>query len=175
MKCTTCKEDKPEDYFYLRKDTKKRRRECTQCITEKRKLSYHKDIEKTKAKQKASYLKHRSKRLVSHRDYYIKNKDKALWLSARNRARQKGLPFDIAVEDINIPENCPILGIKIARDNSVMKDDSPTLDRLYPELGYVKGNVNVISNKANRMKNDATVEEVSLLLEWLKEASNEHL
>ena len=168
MKCTTCNLEKAEEDFYLRTDTGQRRRECKACVTKKRKFSYYEDIDKTKAKQKSSYLKNRDKRLASHRDYYIKNKDKALWTGARNRAKQKGIPFNITLEDILIPDICPVLGINIAKDNNRLEDNSPSLDRLLPDLGYVKGNVSVISNKANRMKNDATIEEIELLLIWLK-------
>ena len=39
-------------------------------------------------------------------------------------------------------------------------DNSPTIDRIVPELGYVKGNVVVVSAKANRIKNDATITEI---------------
>lgn len=41
-------------------------------------------------------------------------------------------------------------------------EDSPSIDKVIPELGYVRGNVWVISNKANRIKNNATLEELKL-------------
>jgi hypothetical protein len=61
---------------------------------------------------------------------------------------------------------CPVLGIKMTRytGRGGPMDDSPTLDRIVNELGYVSGNVRVISNKANRIKTNATCEEVALVL-----------
>ncbi len=47
-------------------------------------------------------------------------------------------------------------------------DDSPSLDKIIPKLGYVKGNVWVVSNKANRIKSNATIEELELLVKNLK-------
>lgn len=49
-----------------------------------------------------------------------------------------------------------------------MSNNSPTIDRINPKLGYIKGNVWVISNKANRFKNDATLEELELLVANLR-------
>lgn len=53
------------------------------------------------------------------------------------------------------------------------KEDSYSIDRLIPELGYVKGNVVVISYKANTIKNNATVDDLEKVLAWLKEKLNE--
>lgn len=81
---------------------------------------------------------------------------------ARNRARKKSLPFDITVDDIVVPERCPLLDIPIKQNlgaKSASKN-SPSLDRIIPELGYVKGNVMLISYKANSMKNNASKEEL---------------
>jgi hypothetical protein len=82
---------------------------------------------------------------------------------ARGRAARKGLEFNIELEDILVPSTCPYLGILLVTDNPCKRDDSPTLDRVVPSLGYVKGNVEVISERANRIKNDATPEELLLI------------
>ena len=81
-------------------------------------------------------------------------------VSARSRAKKKGIVFDITREDIIIPKRCPLLGIPLEVGNGKMHRASPSLDRLFPELGYVKGNVRVISYKANSMKQDATAKEL---------------
>ena len=69
-----------------------------------------------------------------------------------------------------VPEFCPVLGIKLVPYNngSGFHIDSPSLDRIKPELGYIKGNVRVISNRANLLKNNATVEELEKVLEDLR-------
>lgn len=79
---------------------------------------------------------------------------------AKVRASKKGLKFNLELGDIVVPDRCPYLDIPLNTYNSCKRDDSPTLDRVVPELGYVKGNVEVISERANRIKNDATPEEL---------------
>ena len=90
-----------------------------------------------------------------------------MYHSAKERAKKKGLPFDIEVSDIIIPAFCPLLCIPLKRANKVADDNSPTLDRLLPHLGYVKGNVLVISNKANRIKSNASVDDLMMVAENL--------
>lgn len=87
---------------------------------------------------------------------------------AKYRAKQKGIPFDLAIEDFSVPEFCPALGIRLTVRGAKMSDASPTLDRLRPGRGYIRGNVVVLSLKANRIKNDATVNELFAVASWLK-------
>lgn len=70
------------------------------------------------------------------------------------------MPFNLEPKDIVIPTECPVLGIPLKRGEGAITDHSPTLDRITPEKGYVRGNVLVISNKANRMKSTATSQEL---------------
>lgn len=90
-----------------------------------------------------------------------------LWDSAKRRAEKLGIPFEIEVTDISIPKRCPVLGMKI-RVCHPDQEKSASLDRIIPSLGYVPGNVVVISMKANRLKNNATFEELTALVKWLK-------
>jgi hypothetical protein len=48
------------------------------------------------------------------------------------------------------------------------RNASPSLDRIDPSQGYIKGNVVVISHKANRLKNDAGLAELRALVAWLE-------
>jgi len=92
---------------------------------------------------------------------YYKNPSRTIWIEARNRAKNSGLPFNIDPEDCEIPELCPVLGIKLINKGFGTRNDStPTLDKIYPNKGYVKGNVKVISWKANRIKNNCSEPEV---------------
>lgn len=81
---------------------------------------------------------------------------------ARSRARTQGIPFDITEDDIHVPTFCPVLGLKLERAETGQgrNDHAPSLDRIIPELGYVKGNVIVISNKANRIKSNGSAEDL---------------
>lgn len=71
----------------------------------------------------------------------------------------RGIPFDLERDSIAIPSVCPVLGIPIAVSGS-RHAGSPSLDRVLPSRGYVKGNVRVISDRANRLKSDQTAAEL---------------
>jgi hypothetical protein len=84
------------------------------------------------------------------------------------RARDKGLPINITKEDIVIPVLCPILGIPlIVHEGSGAWPDSPSLDRIDPVKGYVRGNIWVISQRANQMKGSANMKELRVFAEWI--------
>lgn len=99
--------------------------------------------------------------------YKQNNIEKVLWLAAKKRSSSKGLVFTITVEDINIPEYCPILGIKIEVNGE--KINSPSLDRIDSKKGYVKDNIQIISWRANWLKGNASLEEIKKLGEWLQD------
>lgn len=96
--------------------------------------------------------------------------EKHLINQVRHRCKKKGIPFNLEVEDIIIPSHCPVLGFPLKRaiGEKSNKYDSPSLDRIDPGKGYIKGNVMVISQRANVMKNDATKEELELFADWVK-------
>jgi hypothetical protein len=91
---------------------------------------------------------------------------------ARSRAKKKNIPFDIDQAYIRslVPSHCPILGIElewsVQRGNgNCPLSNSPSLDRIVPEQGYVKGNVWIVSHRANTIKSDASYEELKLVTE----------
>lgn len=104
------------------------------------------------------------------RNYHRRDHRRALWSSARKRAADHGVPFTIEPADIVIPEFCPILDIPLGRGKGRggSRPGSPTLDRIWPELGYIPGNVAVISHRANTIKGDATCEELTRVLSWVR-------
>lgn len=93
---------------------------------------------------------------------------KHLFHNAKGRAKARGLVFALRAEDIVVPEFCPVLGIRLAVGAGVFVDSSPSLDRIRPELGYVPGNVRVISWRANRIKNDASLNELLLIARYIQ-------
>lgn len=80
--------------------------------------------------------------------------------NAKRRADEKGIEFSLTADDLTIPDTCPILGIPIFFGKKKYLNNSPAIDRINNELGYVKGNIIVISWRANRIKSDATLEEL---------------
>jgi hypothetical protein len=89
-----------------------------------------------------------------------------MWLGAKQRAKRAGLRFDLKISDIVIPEFCPVLGIRLVQNNKKSFADSPSLDRIFPERGYARGNVQVISHKANTIKNNSTIEDLEKVLNY---------
>lgn len=106
-----------------------------------------------------------------HRSYRERNHEQCLLASARNRARKYGIPFSLTVDDIHIPTHCPILGIPLTRNLGQHggTTSSASLDRIVPELGYVSGNVQVVSLLANNMKSNANVEQLKKFAAWVQE------
>lgn len=90
---------------------------------------------------------------------------------AANKCREQGLPFDITADDLMpAPLKCPVFGFKLDwyKDGRGGADDSPSIDRLIPEKGYVPGNVTLISLKANRIKNDSDLSELRMVADWVE-------
>ncbi len=79
-----------------------------------------------------------------------------LVLAAKSRSKKEGLPFDLDYKKLSVPTHCPVLGIPMVYAEGSRADGSPSLDRRRPELGYVQGNVVVISWRANHLKLDCT-------------------
>lgn len=95
--------------------------------------------------------------------------EKTIWSELRKRARQRGILFNLNIEDIVIPEVCPILGIKLEFGIGRVHDASPSVDRIVPSKGYTKGNCFIISSKANRMKQENTLEDFEKIMNYIKE------
>lgn len=92
-----------------------------------------------------------------------------MWEQAKLRAKKKGLSFNICWSDIEIPERCPVLGKPLKSSGKRGQNDwSPTLDRVIPALGYVRGNVRVISWRANRLKSNSTPKELQLIVDYMR-------
>lgn len=98
----------------------------------------------------------------------LNNIKKYMIIEARKRSKQKNIPFSITEENIVIPDVCPILGIPIIQGTEHPTNNSPSLDRIIPSLGYVPENIRVISHRANTIKRDMTLEECALLFQDFK-------
>lgn len=91
---------------------------------------------------------------------YLNKKE---WASARK------IKFDISFDDITWPTHCPILGIELDYLSLCGKDNAPTFDRIDNNKGYTKDNFQIISHKANRIKNNGTLEELEKIVNFLKD------
>lgn len=125
--------------------------------------------EDAKARKRRYYRRNVEHEKARSRVWYAKNWLRFSLRSARKRALSRGIPFDIVWFDIEIPKKCPVLGIELALGvRGGFKDASPTIDRVIPEKGYVKGNVAVISKRANTIKNCGTAAEHRRIAKWIE-------
>lgn len=108
----------------------------------------------------------REKRKQYSRQFRANFPEKKLLRAAKDRAKKFDLPCSVTIEDIVIPEMCPILQVQLKAGTRY----APSLDRFNPRLGYIKGNVWVISRKANVMKNDASFEELKEFARWVRKS-----
>jgi hypothetical protein len=91
-----------------------------------------------------------------------------LYYDAKKRARRSGVPFNLEMDDIQIPGLCPVLGIPLIHGTAVCSPNSPSLDRIVPSLGYTKGNVIIVSMLANMIKTNATPGQIIAVGEFYK-------
>ena len=91
-----------------------------------------------------------------------------LYTRAKSRSKKMGREFNIDISDIVLSEYCPILHIKLQLNANHAEDNSYSLDRIDSSKGYIKSNIQVISHRANQLKNNATIEELEIILNYLK-------
>lgn len=94
--------------------------------------------------------------------------------TAKSRAKSRKIDFNISVDDLKpFPKTCPILGVKLDYVGEKRKDraTSPSLDRVRNNEGYIKGNVRIISYKANAMKSNHTVESLQKFIDYINESN----
>ena len=101
---------------------------------------------------------------------------KRYFYNAKQRAKRDNVPFNLTLQDLVdiATDECPIFHIpfvwgvsKLGRGKT--KPGIPTLDRILPELGYVKGNVAFLSYRANRIKDNGTMQEHYDIADWIWE------
>ena len=95
-----------------------------------------------------------------------------LFYAIRQRAKQTKIEFDLSYEYLLeiATDICPVFKIKLGwcERNKWGKSHSPSLDRIDPNKGYIIGNVQWISHKANAMKQNATLAELNQFADWIK-------
>ena len=115
----------------------------------------------------------KSKKQEQAKAYHSNNRISLARISARRRAKKGNIRFELDTEYLEsiFPSDglCPVFKIPLVwGGEGAERDNSPSLDRIIPELGYVEGNVVWISNRANILKRDASWEELQKVASWLK-------
>ena len=188
--CCCCGEEKPLEEFV--KDNRRKDGRSTLCKECKRKRDRERYAKiKDDPEYHAKKLEHSAKYRQTHQEQIKKYSDeynmrpevierKSEWhqnkqlkrsistkiqdmlTRAKNRSIEKGVPFNLCKDDIEFVEVCPLLNIPLNWEGGPRDKNTPSLDRIIPEKGYVKGNVKIISNLANMMKSYANNEELQM-------------
>lgn len=173
-RCNKCGTEKPiEEFSKYKKSKDGRQAYCKVCSAKLFREWRSSNRERYRALCRKFYKAHPERK----RTYWLRNREKHpeayLWTAAKGRARRDGTYFSITVEDIKIPQICPVLGIPLSFGAKATEDrsNSPSLDRIDSKLGYVPGNVIVMSHKANTIKSNATLAELDAVIAWLKTQS----
>jgi len=198
-RCTYCHEFKILDEFRKNKNRKDGHEDqCRECRRQIGKVHDHKEsrVQKRKAwtcenrdkvnsyTQKWADNNPEKRRLLNDLSHN-KNRIKRFFYSAKNRALKSGADFELEFEDIIIPDTCPILGIPLkftnlgSKKSNEERDQTPSIDRIDNNKGYIRGNVWIISLLANVMKNKGSFENLynfsKFFSENIKIEDNKHV
>lgn len=153
-------------------DLEKTTKICRLCHTEKPLLEFHKNAALKHGRSNECKTCNTQAVMDRYAERMITKEGQATKLvnDIRQRAKKKNLPVDIDAEYIMsiMPEMCPVLNIQLQRNQGVQADNSFSVDRIVPALGYVKGNVIIVSYRANRIRNDATIDELEAVASFYK-------
>jgi hypothetical protein len=132
-----------------------------------------------KIKQEAARKRNKKQVLDYSRSYRQRNKEsfdyrlKALLNASRQRAKLKGLEHTLTFEELKSiypPDNkCPVFGTELKFGDAGFRDNSPSVDKIDPTKGYTLDNVQILSWRANRLKVDASINELEMLLAFMKQ------
>lgn len=143
-------------------------RGCYECAIHSHNEWVNKNPDKLKIIDERSYSKNKKKKITKQQEWCKNNYSRYLWRSAKNRAKMLSIEFNITPDDIVIPIICPVLGFPLQNgifEKQKNREFCPSLDRIDPIKGYTKGNVRVISYRANRWKSDMTLDEMRKIVQ----------
>jgi hypothetical protein len=142
---------------------------CKTCRVPSQATTYAKKVASAggRAKYNADAIMYRQ--LALQKDP-VRARARKMFHHARERATRWDLEFGITFDDIVAVcgECCPVLCLELDWTTAVRKESSPTLDRLDNALGYVKGNILVMSWRANRLKSDGTADELQRIADFVR-------
>jgi hypothetical protein len=165
--CLSCKE---EFEPMISKRSKREYKNCLACRLLK--IERAKEMKGLSLKEREAIWEINRKNKISAN---IKFRIYRLINHAKVRAKKENLPFDLDAEELckTIESVCPITGLVINFSKIQNgSDDTPTLDRIVPERGYVNGNVKIISNRGNWLKGNLNIEICENIINYLKRHSN---
>ena len=131
-----------------------------------------KNVKRRKKYLKDYAIKHKTELREYQQKYFRENAPAYSLSRIKRRAIAKGIPFSIKLADIVWPKKCPILGLlldySVGTKNGKPLPNSPSIDRIIPSIGYILGNVQIISHRANVIKQDATSAELQRVADYMR-------
>lgn len=127
----------------------------------------NRDVEADRERDRLRWPGRKEQSLNQKRAKHMLDQRPRLLRSARERALERGTPFTITEEDIVVPENCPVFGEPLIPGIGQAHDFSPTLDEIIPGMGYIPGNIQVLSRLANTAKNKMTPAQMIMFADWV--------
>ncbi len=110
-------------------------------------------------KENTYYARNREQCLQNVKAYQASRPEYVLWQNAKHRAKRKNLEFTITLDDIVIPELCPVYNRPI---------ESPSIDRFDNSQGYTPENIRIISKRANNIKKYGNISDFEAIITYLK-------
>lgn len=100
------------------------------------------------------------------REYRKRDYKKYMFQHCKGSAKHRNLDFNLTIDDIIIPKYCPYLGIEITQDVGTGNSYSnASIDRIDNSKGYIKGNIQIISFLANKMKQNVSIDQLIVFAE----------
>lgn len=170
IQCTLCLDFlTPQSFIKRSPPHKSFTRNCRECLkTRREELKEGKRITSSRL-----YSEKRKEILFQKHKWNREHPRELMLISTQARSRRFNIPCTITLKDIVIPERCPVFGFPlVSRDMVSIKrksgaPNSPSIDRIIPALGYIPGNVQVISLKANMMKSSRSPKEWEQFARWI--------
>lgn len=166
-KCSKCNTVQKLDDFYNHNTTRDgKTHHCKKCMTAYRKENAEKQRLYMRNLRDTDNERVKEVRRTSYRNTppYLK-----VFYQSQSRAKVRNIEFNLQPEDITVPDECPYLKVPFIIGTKENYQYTHSLDRIDNDKGYIKGNVEVITKKANSMKNSASTEElISFALEIIK-------
>lgn len=179
FQCITCGRKKTCKFFH--RDRTRRygiHPECKECRSQRQSAYSRRTRPARNAYDRAWWASNKEYAREMHRKMRLRRRrrDPVAYLIKRAKAaaKWKGLAFNLRHCDLTIPERCPVLGMKLVWPRKLVRRrpaNLPSIDRVNPRRGYVRGNVRVISFRANLLKRNATLDELKALVRYVEEAS----
>jgi hypothetical protein len=186
-KCVRCKKTKGKGEFFRKG---KEYKVCNDC-SEGRKgynRAYNKNNKDKKIRYRASKKEETAKYGKSYRSNNkekIKKKNRRLYdktieekpfvrcfYSAKQRSKSREMEFSITLdylESIYPADNiCPCFGVSMEHNTEY----APSIDRIDANNGYVVGNVQFISKRANMLKSNASISEIQRIIDYIEDNLN---